>query len=286
MCPRRLLALHRDLAVPHPAQVEAEHAVIGMLRYPTGTSVGIWPEVKFKYNELVAGLLMTFDYTFDYVASPIARTSFGQASEQLGLSATLTRSTLQRAGYTIERAGGTDFVEEWPIGTPSVIEIMTSSTSGGNKAVRSTIPMAFEDAMLGRNGKAPGINYRQVWARMVSQLIVKSEIAIAWGGSAIWVVQDALVDYICASTALNLRQFLSKTPSEVNMLAFSYGDGHSRPRGIIPLKSPTLFAGPITTNVRTGPSFEDMIHTPIKPGVQELYRRIAKRRPATTIHVS
>jgi hypothetical protein len=31
---------------------------------------------------------------------------------------------------------------------------------------------------------------------MVSQLVVKSEVALGWNGKAIWVVQDTLADYI------------------------------------------------------------------------------------------
>jgi len=45
--------------------------------------------------------------------------------------------------------------------------------------------MAFEDAVLGKPHQGPGINYRQVWARMVSQLVVKSEVGLAWGGKTI-----------------------------------------------------------------------------------------------------
>ncbi|MGI9057395.1 MAG: hypothetical protein ACR2H5_02350, partial [Ktedonobacteraceae bacterium] len=50
----------------------------------------------------------------------------------------------------------------------NIIEIMTSSTSGGNKDKGTTISGAFQDAILGRSHRGPDINYRQVWARMVS----------------------------------------------------------------------------------------------------------------------
>ena len=50
----------------------------------------------------------------------------------------------------------------------------------------------YAAGLLDERGQSPGVNIRQVWARMASQLIVKSEIANEWGGSAIWVVQDAL----------------------------------------------------------------------------------------------
>ena len=77
--------------------------------------------------------------------------------------------------------------------------------------------------MLGKEHKAPGINYRQVWARMVSQLIVKSEVGLHWGGKTIWLVQDVLVNYICSSTALDIKRFLAEHTGEVNMLSFRFG---------------------------------------------------------------
>ncbi len=68
-------------------------------------------------------------------------------------------------------------------GAPIIVEIMTCSTSGGNKGLGTDIQTAFRKALLANQGDAvncPGINIRQVWARMASQLIVKSEAALAW----------------------------------------------------------------------------------------------------------
>lgn len=164
---------------------------------------------------------------------------------------------------------------------------MTSSTSGGNKNVRTTIPMAFEDAILGKSHNASGINYRQVWARMVSQLIVKSEIALSWDGKTIWVVQDLLVDYICASTALNVRQFLSENTSEVNMLSFSYGTAFEITRGVVELSNPQLFADIMTSapakSSQPMPSFQDIIRAPICPPLARLIVALARRKPINKV---
>ncbi len=99
-----------------------------------------------------------------------------------GESWRVLKRTVQSGGYSLACRNGKDFVEDAPTGVPGIIEIMTSSTSGGNRDRRTTISMAFEDALHDREHRAPGINYRQVWARMVSQLIPKSEAALAWGG--------------------------------------------------------------------------------------------------------
>lgn len=284
VCPRRLLALRRSTSTPHSAQKLTEKSVLAPLPYGTGTRLGVWPEVKFKYGEMIGQLQMSFDYTLDYVVIPIGRSLLMDVKDLLGWSATKTRNILQKAGYSITHENDGEYVDDWPEGSPSVIEVMTSSTSGGNKKHRTTIPMAFEDAILGDSGKAPGINYRQVWARMVSQLIVKSEMALAWGGVTLWVVQDVLVDYICASTALNLHKFVSTKTSDVNMLALSYKDLPIHPKGVLGLQDPTLYSGLASANPNGGQSFEDMIHTPIKPPLRELLRRLAKRRPATVLN--
>ena len=219
-------------------------------------------------SETIEGERKKFDYTFDYILMPIGRASQTEAEKTTRETWPVLRRSLEGSGYTIARRNGKYFVEDFPIGPPSVVEIMTSSTSGGNKSKRSTISAAFEDAMLGREHKAPGINYRQVWARMVSQLIVKSEVGLHWGGKTIWLVQDLLVNYICASTALNIRAFLAEHTGEVNMLSLSFGDIADGQRGIIELGVSGMYAGPMTAGedgAVTRPSFQDMVRAPLKP---------------------
>ena len=38
--------------------------------------------------------------------------------------------------------------------------------------------------------------------RMASQFVAKSQIVNRWGGATIWVVQDALTDYIASNTGI------------------------------------------------------------------------------------
>lgn len=126
---------------------------------------------------------------------------------------------------------------------PIILEVMTASTSGGNKSKRTDMQSAFCDAVLYANGilkernQSPGVNVRQVWARMASQLVVKSEIANHWGGLAIWVVQDELMNYIRLHTGLKLDELRSPNwePGEINMIAANLDN----PDEMI------LYAGPI-----------------------------------------
>ncbi len=158
---------------------------------------------------------------------------------------------------------------------------MTSSTSGANKKDRTQIAQAFEDALLGRAHKGPGINYRQVWARMASQLLVKSEVAAGWNGIAVWVVQDVLVDYISKSTGLNVQHFSKDTVDQVNMLSFSYGEPSSFPMsGVIDLLKSQLFAGAVSpVPAEENASFIDIIRSPIQPPISKLIKLLTADGP-------
>lgn len=291
VCPRRLLTLNRTVTAAKAHQGESERTVLGLLGYKKGTKLGVWPEVKIKYKETIKGAQKRFDYTFDYILMPIGRASQTEVEEATGKSWAQLRSSLESSGYAMAKRGDQYFVEDFPVGTPSVVEIMTSSTSGGDKSKRTTISMAFEDAMLGYEHKAPGVNYRQVWARMVSQLIVKSEVGLNWGGKTVWLVQDVLVNYICASTALDIRKFVATIPSEVNMLSLTYGNQSARnPEGVIELFVDAFFSGPISSApdglTESKPSFQDMIRAPMVPDLWRLVRLLANRQPANRVFAS
>lgn len=166
---------------------------------------------------------------------------------------------------------------------PVIVEIMTASTSGGNKRERKDIQSAFCDAVLyaegnlQQRGGAPGVNIRQVWARMASQMIVKSQIANAWGGLTIWVVQDALMDYIRSNTGLRLDDLHSpewKT-GEVNVVVASIDD----PNAV------RLYSGPVTS--RNGEAcWAELLNTPIVPTVDVLSGKLDEANAIAEIQVS
>ena len=288
VCPRRLLALGRHDGADSPHQKSAETFLFKHSGYAPGTRLGVWSELKMKYAEKANGVEKSFDYSFDYILMPLVRTPQEEIEKQLGIEWETARPILEETGFSLAKRQGKDFVEDFPNGNPVIVEIMTSSTSGGNKTQRTTIPMAFEDAMLEKPHDAPGINYRQVWARMVSQLIVKSEVGISWVGKTFWILQDALVNYISSSTALDVRKFLSEKTSEVNMVCLSYGNAFRSKKGIIELKESKLFAGPIASSPRRAdaiPSFQDMIRAPICPPKSKLLNLLVKRKASNTLLV-
>lgn len=161
-----------------------------------------------------------------------------------------------------------------PDGAPLIVEIMTCSTSGGNKSLGTDIQTAFCNAIRGEQSRSPGINHRQVWARMASQLIVKSQAGLQWGGRTIWVIQDALADYIIRTTGLRLGDMRSDKPDEVNLLAFSYDDEESSPRV---LRTAELYAGPITSGENGAPCFLDIIRPAFVPNFDRLEKILENR---------
>lgn len=173
-----------------------------------------------------------------------------------------------------------DYVLKADERAPVIIEVMTASTSGGNKRKRTDMQSAFCDAVLFANGLltdrnlSPGVNARQVWARMASQMIVKSEIANKWGGCTIWVVQDSLMDYISKHTGLRLNDLYSPEwkIGEVNVVSSNIdGSGDIR-----------LYSGPIQS-IDGEASWTDLLTAPSIPTVKSLYDQLTEDRVIASI---
>lgn len=274
ICPRRLFYLGRGVT-PTLLRHETQKSVLDFCNFPRGTRVGVWSEVKIRYLEREGNDCSIFDYTFDYVFVPLGARSIEEAISLSGLERTKVTEFIS--------GGGT--LTNFPCGCPIVVEVMTSSTSGGNKKTRSRIFEAFEDCLLGETHKAPGINYRQVWARMASQLIVKSQASIAWGGKTVWVLQDALANYIIKTTALDLRRFVSTISNEVNILSFAYSQS-SGEQDIKPLRliKNALYSGPIGDNP-DNPCFSDIVLAPVCPPKYTLTQSLLTKSMSTVINI-
>ncbi|MDR1451754.1 MAG: hypothetical protein LBI57_05450 [Helicobacteraceae bacterium] len=227
--------------------------------------------------------MKTFDYTFDYVLSAVDRKKVSDISSLLSLSPDIIKKTAEKNGYTIASRDAEYWIDDFPADPLIIIEVMTSSTSCGDKKKRTQIAMACEDAILnGMKHNAPGINYRQVWARMVSQLIVKSQVALAWNGSAIWLVQDVLADYISKSTALVLSEYLAERLDEVNILAVSYGEKIKNKIGEpIELSETELFSGAISGSAAGDKikGFIDIIKIGAPPPKTQIWKSLLNKQP-------
>jgi hypothetical protein len=249
VCPRRLLTLRSKSNPEYQGTVKQQFAKYAKL--DKGILYKVWSEVKMKVETTNDDdETKSFDYTFDYVLAGTKKMPLSTVADIIGKSEKVTRTLAESNGLTIAQRNGIMWVEDFPSDPVTIIEIMTSSTSGGDKNKRTQMSMAFEDAIIHpdlHNG--PGINYRQVWARMVSQLIVKSQVGTSWGGRTIWLLQDLLANYISSTTALDLSRYIADHPNEVNILSFGYGNSiDNKPTPITPLDQSTFYAGPISEN--------------------------------------
>lgn len=229
ICPRRLLTFDRGGVLG--AHRKLIERVFKLAGYRSGDKVNVWPEVSLSD---VGKDGAKFNYRLDYV--------------------------LQR---------------DQPESPPVIVEVMTCSTSGGNQRKGTDIQGAFRRAVVFANTpateqvEAPGVNVRQVWARMASQLIAKSEAANGWGGRTIWVVQDLLADYIRSNTALPLDALHQPdwNPGEVNML-------------VADLSGPVaLYAGPIRPSESSRACWMDLLGAPHVPTLSGIKRQLAKAQP-------
>ena len=123
--------------------------------------------------------------------------------------------------------------------------------------------------------KSPGVNLRQVWARMASQFIAKSEAALAWDGTAIWIVQDALADYIRTQTSLPSDQLHSPRwgPGEVNLIVSNLSDNAE------------LYFGPIRPTNSSRACWLEIFGVPHIPTTEFLMSKLDKIDPLVGLTV-
>jgi hypothetical protein len=282
VCPRRLLSLKNGNLSEYQSHIRKNLSVYSEL--DKTKTYKAWPEVKIKMEVSTDDDEMkSFDYTFDYVISATERKKIADIASLFSFPPEIIKKTAEKNGYTVAYRNAEYWVDDFPADPLVIIEVMTSSTSGGDKRKRTQIAMACEDAILnGMEHNAPGINYRQVWARMVSQLIVKSQVALAWNGKTIWLVQDVLADYISKSTALALPEYLSEKLDEVNILAVSYGDAiKGKTAGVIELKETQLFSGAISSSGHAEKSegFIDIVKVGAPPPKTYIWKSLFNKKP-------
>ncbi len=286
VCPRRLLTLRSRSDTGY--QTYARRQVVKCSELQRGQRFRVWSEVKMKIETTTDDdEAKSFDYSFDYIVAGSNRLRLAEAASILGKSERITKALAESNGYTVAQRDSNLWIEDFPSDPLVIVEVMTSSTSGGDKKKRTQIGMAFEDAVINPSShNGPGINYRQVWARMVSQLIVKSQVGMSWGGKTLWLLQDVLANYISTSTALDLSRYITEHPNEVNILALGYGEvDKPRKEPIIKLEESTFYSGPITENhgKHSVEGFIDIVKIGAPPPKEHLWRSLFKKIPSGQI---
>ncbi|MEP6662816.1 MAG: hypothetical protein ABJC04_04030 [Verrucomicrobiota bacterium] len=110
---------------------------------------------------------------------------------------------------------------------------------------------------------------------------MKSQIGKAWGGKTVWVLQDALTNYISRTTDLNLQKLISVALREVNILSLKYANQKDE-TGTYHLEERHLFAGKIPT-VQDDTDFNRLLQAANIPPVVELERKLLGKKPRSRI---
>ena len=133
ICPRCLLYMG-EKASPQVLRGQTQTRLLEKCGFPRGTEIGIWAEVKVKYTKgKQEEGASTFDYTFDYVLMPLESVTQEQAVSASGIGWKQLERYLRDSGHTFSKRAGETYIEDFPTGSPIIVEVMTSSTSGGNK---------------------------------------------------------------------------------------------------------------------------------------------------------
>jgi hypothetical protein len=202
---------------------EYEKEILIAANLPRNTNIGIWSEVYLQYGDNETNSQV--DYHFDFIVAPIIK--------NVTLPDIVSTFNVDKEDEIIQCARKGNFVQGRyeqnltfeiipDLSHPIIFEVMTASTSGSNTESGTNIASAFTNAILGQVHKTPGINKRQVWGRMTTQLFSKSALAEMWGGKTYWIVQDQLLKNIERTTKLSLKNISSSNRSNINFISIAY----------------------------------------------------------------
>lgn len=225
VCPRRLMGFKAATAEipeanfslqPHERQVLEEVGLLPNIDY------GIWSEIYLKYSIADTEI----DYHFDFVIAPILiDVPVSSLREQFDLSESEVLEVIKicKTSKNLISSGSEQKLKIMPdLKNPIIIEVMTASTSGSNTIAGTNIASAFRRLLLGEAYQGPGINKRQVWGRMATQLLAKSALAEHWGGKTFWLVQDQLLRNIELTTQLRMTPAAPDACETVNFISLEY----------------------------------------------------------------
>jgi hypothetical protein len=216
VCPRRLFAAKFDgQGIPsiNRAVQQYERDLLIQAGLPIETEIGTWAEVSLKHRVADAEI----NYHFDYVLAPLVETSLSTLLNQSNFAGSTEKDLdelikiVSKSGYFQDRKQSlADVVIPLPdLSNLFILEVMTASTSGSDTENSTDMRNAFRNALLVSAHTSPGINKRQVWGRMVTQLFAKTALAHKWHGRTIWVIQDSLLHNIELTTRLKTANVLS-----------------------------------------------------------------------------
>ncbi len=230
VCPRRLLAArHIGAGLPSVNQSLQHYERDLLIRagLPQGIKMGLWSEVVLKQHISDADI----NYHFDYIAAPLIENTLEQVFIQLRLPPEQVAIELKSMIEVARKSGYYEKGVRNPanvpvllpdITTPYILEIMTASTSGSDTENETDMRSAFRNAILHNTHTSPGINKRQVWGRMVTQLFAKTALAKQWNGHTVWIIQDELLRNIELTTRLRTGTITDNAQQNISLVVMHY----------------------------------------------------------------
>jgi len=282
VCPRRLFAARNtssSIPLVNYAFQPHERAVLLQTDLPRGHDIGIWSEVYVKQQVEDAEI----NYHFDYVVVPLIQSTLRSFLQSFGLTGTSLTEEIAKFSQQMRQKGyypkGARTVEDLPVRLPMmekpyIFEVMTASTSGSDTENETDIRSAFRNAILNNAHESPGINKRQVWGRMVTQLFAKTALAHAWGGQTLWIIQDELLKNIELTTLLRTSKIISKDGGNIDLIIMHYED---QPDGLKPITLKNTLTGDSGLEFTGNETFTDILLPKRTPPKIELARSLLRR---------
>lgn len=283
VCPRRLLAARYSGAGRPPtndALQPYEREILIDAGLPKDVEIGLWPEVTLKQKIDDADI----NYHFDYIAAPICQTTLAEAIKNFSIPTDKQRDELtalvtlaKKNGYFPPQAKNHS---EIPISlpdltTPYILEVMTASTSGSDTKNETDMRNAFRKAILRQSHISPGINKRQVWGRMVTQLFAKTALANQWQGKTAWIIQDELLKNIELTTRLRTSTIPNEPGQNITMIVLHYQPNEDKSHRICLRETVHGKAG---LNLIHNDSFVDILLPKVAPPKFELFKAMLRQK--------
>lgn len=287
VCPRRLLGFKNDTQskpLVNNALKEHEKQALRAVGLVPGIEYGVWPEVYLQYKDDGVSI----NYHFDFVIAPFLQNmSLLDVATALSIDSTEEYSELKKCAntgkYISGKNGDTVKLSVFPdISSPIIIEIMTASTSGSNEENETSIPLAFRNCLCGTDYTGPGINKRQVWGRMATQLFAKTALTSTWGGKTVWLVQDQLLKDICLTTKLKIVDGSVSSDDFITFLSMGYKAGE---KGINSLKVAGKYEIKAGLDFNGNGACTDILLPKEAPGKQVLLKSMLRRELAAIVKI-
>lgn len=263
-----------------------EREILNLVNLPKGQEIGIWSEVYLQYGDNDTNSQV--DYHFDFIVAPIVR---DLSEEEFYIQHEIQdeqdkKDVIKSAKQSglCHKIQGSDirFDISPDLSHPIIFEVMTASTSGSNTQKGTDIASAFTAAMIGNEPISPGINKRQVWGRMATQLFAKSALAEAWGGKTFWIVQDELLSNIEKTTQLSIGEIETASQENINFISMTYDSLMSNNAK---LKIKQVYCNYSGISFNKNNAVVDILLPKVLPQKKELLKSILRRNLAAIVRL-